>query len=123
MIYFLVAALVLSVLTLMHVTIGHKEVVRPLLTMGNLGPSVILPLFVCWHLLTLLMIASVAIYVSVAVTSLYKEAALSATIMFAFFALWCLVVALWKKQRHRDMPQWIVFVVVAALGLAGHFAI
>lgn len=120
MAFFSIAALALIALIALHVTVGHNEVARPLLNSSAFKTDVIYALYLCWHLLTLLMIASVGAYVLAAGFPAHKEFALAATIMLCLFALWSLSVTIWKRQRHRDLPQWIAFAAVAMLGLAGH---
>jgi len=39
------------------------------------------------------------------------------TIYAGVFCLWGLVLVLWKRQRHVDMPQWVLFAVLTASGL------
>lgn len=120
MISYGLAAVVLTALTMMHLTMGQKEVVRPLLSTTALTPDTIAILLVCWHLVTIVMVAAAGAYVAAALSPAFVGAALAATGLISLLAVWSLIVLVWRKQRHRDMPQWIAFALVALLGLAGH---
>lgn len=119
MIAYWLAALVLLALIVVHLTIGERDVARPLLNSGAFAPDVIVVLFLCWHVVTLVMVSAMAAYVAAAVSPQYEDFALSATMVIGLLALWSFAVVVWKRQRHRVMPQWIAFGVVAILGLAG----
>ncbi len=117
MIAYLMASAALMYLIFVHLTEGEKEVVKPLLTSNAFKEDVICILFLCWHLVTLVMALAAAGYLAAAVSDALRDYALAGTILLA---LWCFVVVVWKRQRHRDMPQWIAFAAVALLGLGGH---
>ncbi len=120
MIAYLMASAALMYLIFVHLTVGETEVVKPLLTSRAFKEDVICILFLCWHLVTLVMALAAAGYVAAAISDALREYALAGTILIAMLALWCFVVVVWKRQRHRDMPQWIAFAAVALLGLGGH---
>lgn len=120
MIAYSIASIGLLPMIVAHLTAGEREVVRPLLASRELENEVICVLFLCWHLVTLVMLLVAAAYVGAAISSDWREFALAGTILMATVAAWSLIVVVWKRQRHRDMPQWIAFGVIALLGLAGH---
>ncbi|WP_265501771.1 hypothetical protein [Paracoccus beibuensis] len=120
MIAYWIAAAGLLVLILIHLTVGEKEVVRPLLASREFKDDTKYVLFLCWHLVTLVMAGAAAGYVAAAMSNEWRDFALAGTILIALLALWSFTVVIWKRQRHRDMPQWIAFAAVALLGLAGH---
>lgn len=43
--------------------------------------------------------------------------AVTATLLSGLFGFWGFALVLWKRQRHRDMPQWILFAVLTASGV------
>lgn len=120
MISFALAALLLLALTALHLTLGQKDVVRPLLGTDALIPDTIAVLFLCFHLVTLVMVLAAGAYVAAALSRAWLDVALAATALIGGLAAWSLVVVVWRKQRHRDLPQWIAFSLVALLGVAGH---
>lgn len=120
MIGFGLAAVILLGLTGVHLTLGQKEVVRPLLGADALSPDTIAVLLLCWHLVTLVMLLAAGAYIAAAVSPVWLDFALAATAVIGVLALWSLIVVIWTRQRHRDMPQWIAFALVALLGFVGH---
>lgn len=122
MIAYWVAAACLAAMIAAHLTIGEKEVARPLLASRELKDDVVCVLFLCWHLVTLVMIATAAGYLAAAISSEWKDFALAGTIVVGMLAVWSFIVVIWKRQRHRAMPQWIAFGAVALLGIWGHLA-
>lgn len=123
MIPFTLAAVGLLILTAVHLTIGQKEVARPLLLTDALPADVKYILFLCWHTVTLVMVLAAIAYIAAAFSPDHAAYALAATITMGLLSLWCLVVTIWNKQRQRDMPQWIAFALVALLGAWGHLGI
>lgn len=120
---FALAALCLLILIAVHLTVGEKEVVRPLLRSDAFPADVKYTLFLCWHVVTLVMVLAALAYVAAAVSRDHAAYALAATITMGLLSFWCLVVTIWKKQRQRDMPQWIVFALVAILGAWGQLSL
>ncbi|MBC9247560.1 hypothetical protein H4P12_12780 [Paracoccus sp. 11-3] len=123
MIPFALAALCLLILIAVHLTVGQKEVVRPLLRSDALPADVKYTLFLCWHVVTLVMVLAALAYIAAAISPSHASYSLPATITMGLLSLWCLAVVLWKRQRQRDMPQWIAFALVAILGAWGHWGI
>lgn len=119
MIAWALAALCLLFLTAVHLTAGEKEVARPLLQSQTLPGEVIGVLYLCWHVVTLVMVLAAAAFAAAAIRPALADFAISATIVMAMIALLSLIVVIWTGQRHRDMPQWIAFAVVAGLGVLG----
>lgn len=107
-------------LIFLHLTMGYREVVKPLMTSRDLTTDVICMLFLCWHLVTLVVAGAAASFMRAALSTTWRELALAGTIMIALLAIWSFVVVVRMRQRHRDMTQWIAFAVVALFGLAGH---
>lgn len=114
------ASLCLLILIAMHLTAGEKEVVRPLLRSDAFPPDVICVLFLCWHVVTLVMALAAVAFAAAAISPASVDFAVAATIVMGLMALLSLAVVIRWRQRHRDMPQWIAFAIVAALGLLGH---
>ena len=113
--FWLPAALSLGLLVF-HVAAGGREVVRPLLGSRELQPDVVHVLYLCWHVVTIVLAMFVACYALAATDSAYTLLARLATVMAGVMALLSLAVVISKRQSHREMPQWIAFLVLAAAG-------
>lgn len=120
MIAWAAAALVLIALIAFHLTAGEKEVARPLLRLNVLPRDVIHILYLCWHVVTLVMVLATTAFATAAFDPTYVDFATAATIVMACMAALSLTVVVWKHQSHRAMPQWIAFTGVALLGALGH---
>jgi uncharacterized membrane protein (DUF4010 family) len=123
MIWFLFATVVLLILTAFHLTAGQKEIVRPLLAARAFAPDQIAVLWLCWHVVTMLMLTAAAAYVAVVISDAYRGFALSATILIGLLALLSLIAQVTRRQRLQDMPQWIAFTLVTLLGIAGELTL
>jgi len=119
---FLIPAAVAALIAAVHFFAGGREVARPLLRQNTLPPVVTLTHYYCWHLvtITLLGLAGAFGYASLAPDG--RVLAVFATVAAGLFALWGLALLLWQAQRHRDMPQWMLFAVLAVSG-AGALAV
>ncbi|MBQ0751452.1 MAG: hypothetical protein KBT70_14755 [Roseovarius sp.] len=120
MVFYWIAALGLLFLSYIHLTAGQRKIVNPLLASRELKEDVVCVLFLCWHLVTLVMLGAAAAYIGAVISDAWREYALAGTVMISLLALWSFAVVIWKRQLHRDMPQWIAFAVVAIFGFAGH---
>jgi hypothetical protein len=114
MMVFAVPALLALSIAVIHVVAGGRDVARPLLQQQTLPPSVRLTLYYCWHIATISLAVLAGCYAYAAVSPEGRILAALATLVSSAFCVWGLVLVLWKRQRHRDMPQWILF-----LGLTG----
>ena len=119
---FLIPAAVAALIAAVHFFAGGREVARPLLRQNALPPVVTLTHYYCWHLvtITLLGLAGAFGYASLAPDG--RVLAVFATGAAGLFAAWGLALVLWQAQRHRDMPQWMLFAVLAVSG-AGALAV
>jgi hypothetical protein len=113
---YLFPAAVAALIAVIHFFVGGREAARPLLRQDTLPPLVTLTHYYCWHLVTITLagLAGAFGYASVAPDG--RVLAVSATFAAGLFAVWGLALVLWRAQRHRDMPQWMLFTVLAASG-------
>ena len=114
MMVFAVPALIAFGITVIHAVVGGREIARPLLQQETLSPTVTLTHYYCWHLATISLAVLAGCYAYAAVSPDGRILAALATLVSAAFCVWGLVLVVWKHQRHRDMPQWVLF-----LGLTG----
>ena len=119
---FLFPAAVAAVIAAIHCFAGGREVAGPLLRQHALLPVVTLTHYYCWHLVTITLLGLAAAFGYASMAPDARVLAVFATLAAGLFALWGLALVLWKAQRHRDMPQWMLFAVLAACG-AGALAV
>ena len=110
-----IASIGLLLLIWVHLTVGDSDVVKPLLNARIFKIDVKFVLFLCWHVVTLVMAVAAAGYAGAAISTAWRDFALAGTAVIGLLTLLCFTVVVWKRQRHRDMPQWIAFMLVPGL--------
>jgi len=115
---FLLPAAVAALIAAIHFFVGGRELARPLLRQNALPPVVTLTHYYCWHLVTITLLGLAAAFGYASLAPDGRVLAVFATVAAGLFAVWGLALVLWQAQRHRDMPQWMLFAVLAACGAA-----
>jgi hypothetical protein len=114
--YFLPAA-ISTVLLGFHLVAGRREIAQPLLASQAFPPDVKYVLYICWHVVSLLAGAFALAYIAAAIDPALRPYAIAATILAGVLTVWSFTVVVWKRQNHREMPQWIAFMVLTLSGL------
>lgn len=114
--YFLPAAISLALLGF-HLVVGGREIAHPLLASQEFPSDVKHVLYICWHVVSILTCAFALSYLAAAIDPALRPYAIAATILAGAMTLWSLAVVVWKRQSHREMPQWIAFLVLTLSGL------
>lgn len=115
----LIAASALSALTgFIHLVLGGTEIARPLLAAKGLGHVPKYTMYYCWHLVTIQIAALAAAYAAAAWGG-GRELAIAATLLAALFACWSLLMIALFRLRFMHFPQWLLFLFIAAAGIAG----
>lgn len=117
--YWVPAALSL-VLVVYHVAAGGRDIARPLLSSAAFPPDVVHVLYLCWHVVTIVLALSFIAYAAAAYDPAYGPFALAATVLNGTIAVWSLAVVVWRKQSHREMPQWVAFLALALSGVVAN---
>ncbi len=120
MMAFSVPALFAAVIAFIHVVAGGREIAQPLLQQSTLSPSVTLTHYYCWHLATISLVGLTGCYTYAAISQDGRILATFATLIGGAFCIWGLLLVLLKGQRHRDMPQWMLFLGLTASGVWAH---
>ncbi len=115
---FLAAALASGLTTAIHVFLGGPQLVGPLLG-SALAPTVKHTHYYCWHLVTLVLCTMSAGFGWAAVAPGALELAVALTGLSASFGLWSVVLVIWSGQSSLELPQWSLFLGIAAAGGAG----
>ncbi len=114
---FLLPAAVAAAIAGTHLFLGGREIARPLLRQAALPPVVTLTHYYCWHMVTITLAVLAGAYAYAALGPDGHPLAVMATLLSGLFGLWGLALVLWKRQRHSDMPQWMLFAVLTASGV------
>ncbi|MFD5553089.1 hypothetical protein ACFWIA_04520 [Streptomyces sp. NPDC127068] len=121
--WFLTAGVTAAGVAVTHITAGHRDVVRPLLS-GGLADEPRGVLHAVWHMVSVDLVLSVAALVYLALaddTSTTRLAAWFVAAHFLAYAVAFLVVTLsvgWPKPLLR-LPQWMLLLPVGVLTVAG----
>lgn len=113
--YWIPAAITLALIGV-HFVSGGPEVVRPLLASRELPSDVVHVLYLCWHAVTVLLMACLVAYAGAAFDAGFRPYAVAATAVVGALSVLSFAIVLWKRQSHRKMPQWIVFLVLTLSG-------
>ena len=106
---FLIPAMFAGLIAFAHVIAGGREIAQPLLRQTVLPLNVTLTHYFCWHMATISLLALSGAYGYAAIYPDGRVLAIFATMISALFCVWGLALVIWKRQPHRDMPQWILF--------------
>jgi hypothetical protein len=109
---YLLPAAISLVLIALHLFSGGPEVVRPLLNSTELPSEVVHVLYICWHTVTIVLVAFVVAYVGAAFDPSFRAYAVAATTVAGGMTLLSLAVVIWKHQSHAKMPQWVAFLAL-----------
>lgn len=114
--YLLPAAISLALLGF-HLVVGRREIAQPLLASQEFAPDVKYVLYICWHVVSILAAAFALGYLAAAINPALRPYAIAATIFAGAMTVWSLMVVVLKRQSHREMPQWIAFLVLTLSGI------
>lgn len=109
------------ILACLHTFGGGKQLVPPLLGSKDMQEPVKLVHYYCWHIVTFALFGMAACYAYAAIEPTATILAIAATIFSAFCLVWGFALVNWKKQNHKDMPQWILFVIQTTIGAIAIF--
>lgn len=115
----LLAALTASV----HIFIGTPEIETPLLQ-SSMPHELSLLLYVCWHLVSIILVFSSVIFFLAARTAFhikYQYTAKLLSLLWLSFGFAFIVIAMWDSGTSMliKLPQWILFLPIGALGFWG----
>ncbi|MEM1033591.1 MAG: hypothetical protein AAF928_20685 [Myxococcota bacterium] len=117
---FLLAAAVLSAATfLVHVVLGGRQCVPPLLG-SDVAWVARMTHYYCWHLVSMTLFGMAAGYGYAAWVPEGRDVAWLVTSLAVGFTAWSVVLGLWKRPRPwHALPQWVLFLAIAATALPG----
>ena len=118
-IWWLLAALSMAMIAALHIIGGGAELARPLLDQKALGAPVTFNLYYAWHLVSVMLIAMALAYGLAAFSASQRPLAAAASLLALAFAVLNIVIGLQTGLFPWGLPQWVLFVLVAAVGLPG----
>jgi len=111
-----------GVVATLHLTLGGREVARPLLAAEALDPVVRYTSYYCWHLVTIVLYAMAAGFGAAAILPGGSLLVGFLTISACAFSLWGFVLVAVHSRSFAELPQGLLFLPVAVLGLWATFA-
>lgn len=109
-----IAAAVMSFATcLMHVLLGGREIVQPLLAARDLARIPRLTAYYCWHMVTIVLLAMAAALGWAAAHPNLPLVVLTFALALAFMLLSLALVAAFRV-RPWYLPQWSLFAAISA---------
>lgn len=112
------AALLSGGTALVHTFLGGPDVATPVLESALPdGPK--LTAYYVWHMVTLLLFAMGFAFAYAAAVPSGRDVAILLTLLSALFAAWSGVLVTWKRTSPWLLPQWALFLPIAAVGTAG----
>ena len=103
----------------LHTFMGGPAIAKPLLLAKGMNDVARYTNYYCWHMVTIILAGMAAAFIIAALLPQAIELAWATTLLSAAFAIWSIGLVVWKKQKPLHMPQWLLFVVVTALGGVG----
>lgn len=108
----IIAATVVSFLILLlHIFGGGPSVAGPLLRANDIHDVPKYVNYYCWHLVTIVLFAMTFSWGWYWFDPTAKSVAILSTGLAIAFMVWGFGLVVWKKQKHLQMPQWILFLV------------
>ena len=117
-VYLLVASGLTAAIWAIHTFAGGPTIARPLVESEKEDVPKYTNYY-CWHVVTITLFAMAAGYLYAGLRPGGEDVAVLVTALVAGYFAWGLVLVVWKKQRHVEMPQWILFAILLAVALPG----
>ena len=116
---FLIAGGLSLLICLTHIVLGGRGAARPLLDARSLHSMPRMTNYFCWHLVTIaLALMGIGFFLSARAGGT-TDGAILATVFASLAALLCFGINIRWSLKHIQHPQWILFLPVAGLGIAG----
>ena len=115
----MIAAVAALAVTALHVFVGGRGIARPLLKSRDIHNVVRLTAYYCWHMVSIILAALALAFAWAALDPAAWRVAAFATGLCICFALLSFVLVTVTGQKHRHMPQWMLFTGLTALALPG----
>lgn len=104
---------------LLHILAGGRFIAQPLLASTGLGEIPKYTNYYCWHIVSIVLLTMAVGYAYCGLDPQAVALAVVLTGLAASFALWSGLLIVWKKLNPLHMLQWMLFLPITLLGLAG----
>lgn len=102
-----------------HITLGGRETIRPLLADTTLPRISKWTLYMCWHFVTITLAGMAIAYLVSALPEGNRAPAIFATGAAVLYAATNIGMNIALGLRHLRHPQWMMFAPLAMIGAAG----
>ncbi|MEP3347497.1 MAG: hypothetical protein ABJN34_08170 [Litoreibacter sp.] len=117
--FFAICAGVSGLILLLHMFAGSPNIANPMRNCEELHPVVRETNYYCWHLVSIsLLQLSISFGWAAIAPSAYLVAVIAVFTAFAF-SIWGMVLVVTIRQKFQYMPQGLLFLPLALIGLAG----
>jgi hypothetical protein len=116
--WLLAASLATLACAAIHAFVGGRDVAAPIAASDLARVPRFTALYV-WHMVTVVLVGMAAAFAAAAWSVAMRPAAVFAAALAAAFALLNLALAARLRARLRELPQWILFALIAGLALPG----
>ena len=113
------AAAAAAAITALHIFIGGRGIARPLLDSRGMHDVIRLTTYYCWHMVSIILAALAVAFAWGAFDAAAWPVAAFATGLCVCFAILGIVAVVATGQKHRHMPQWMLFTGLTAISLPG----
>ncbi|HYE85389.1 MAG TPA: hypothetical protein VEA16_03465 [Vicinamibacterales bacterium] len=118
-IWYAAAAIVAAMTCAVHVVVGGRELVGPLLASRDMHRVTVLTHYYCWHLVSVAL-AAIALGLALAAWDpQWRLLGIASTVLAAAFGLLNIGYALAFRLSPRLLPQWLLFAAIALPGALG----
>ena len=118
-IWFATAAVLSALICGLHVVMGGREAVHPLLAATELSPLTKFTNYYCWHIVTIVIAGMAVAFAYSAQPASAMDLALFATGLAFLFTVWSLGMIARFGLPLLQFGQWLLFLAVGFLGLIG----
>ncbi len=109
----LIAAIISLATWAIHTFLGGPTVARPLLD-SEMEEVAKFTNYYCWHAITITLLAMSGGYAYASFVPEGRDVAILLTALSVGYAVWSLALIAWSKRSWKELPQWTLFVAIAA---------
>ena len=113
------AAAISAATVVIHVTLGGRDIARPLLALAQEDKQLKFGNYYCWHLVSIEITGLSLAFAWPAMTGRAQELAIAATMISISATGWSLAMITRFRLGFLEFPQWALFLPISLCGLAG----
>lgn len=117
--WLLTSAVLMGGIFVVHVTLGGRESVRPLLANEALPLVARMTLYMAWHMVSAAIALMAVIFLAASLRPEFLSLAFGAVVLSSVFGFVSAGVTLAKRLPITVLPQWVLFLPVAFVAYMG----